>query len=88
MVQLGVSDAFVAKNFQCDFMPQTCALILPFQPTLHRVSCSNETIQHAPKHYKTHQYMTLKHEFMVQWGGSGVFVSKNSDATSWQKLLH
>ena len=33
-----------------DFMPRTCALILPFQPTLHRVSCSNETIQNAPKH--------------------------------------
>ena len=41
-------------------MPRTCALILPFQPTLHRVSCSNETIQNAPKHYKTHQNMSLR----------------------------
>ena len=29
-----------------------------------------------------------KHEFRVQWGGSGAFVAKNSDATSWQELLH
>src|SRR6185295_14495431 len=25
----------------------------------HRVSCRNETIQNAPKHYKTHQFMSL-----------------------------
>ena len=29
-----------------------------------------------------------KHQFRVQWGGSGAFVTKNSDATSWHKLLH
>ena len=29
-----------------------------------------------------------KHQFRVQWGGSGVFVAKNSDATSWHELLH
>ena len=40
-------------------MARTCALILPFQPSLHRLSCSNETIQNAPKHYKTHQYLSL-----------------------------
>src|SRR6185312_2373582 len=28
-----------------------------------------------------------KHEFRVQWGGSGAFVAKNSNATSWHKLL-
>ena len=130
------------EQFQCDFMAQTCALILPFQPTLHRVSCSNETIQNAPKNYKTHQNMSLGsngvdrggslqkipmrlrgttfcincsssavfapsfmqqwnhpkctqtlqntsiHAFRVQWGGSGVFIMKNSDATSWHKLMH
>ena len=26
---------------------------------------------------------TPKHEFSVQWVGSGAFVAKNSDATSW-----
>src|SRR6185312_4297661 len=29
-----------------------------------------------------------KHEFKVQWGGSSAFVAKNSNATSWHKLLH
>ena len=29
-----------------------------------------------------------KCEFRVQWGGSGAFVAKNSDATSWHELLH
>ena len=28
-----------------------------------------------------------KHQFGVQWGGSDVFVAKNSDATSWHELL-
>ena len=31
---------------------------------------------------------TQKHEFRVQWGGSGAFAVKNSDATSWNELLH
>ena len=48
------------EKFQCDFMPRTCALILPFQPTLHRVSCINERIQNAPKHYQTHQNKGLR----------------------------
>ena len=29
-----------------------------------------------------------KHEFRVQWGGSGAFVVINFDATSWHELLH
>src|SRR6185503_2738708 len=29
-----------------------------------------------------------KRQFRVQKGGSGAFVAKNSDATSWHKLLH
>ena len=29
-----------------------------------------------------------KLEFRVPWGGSGAFVAKNSNATSWHKLLH
>ena len=28
-----------------------------------------------------------KRQFRVQWGGSGVFVAKHSDATSWRELL-
>src|SRR6185503_651477 len=29
-----------------------------------------------------------KHQFRVQWVGSGAFVAKNSDAISWYELLH
>jgi hypothetical protein len=29
-----------------------------------------------------------KRQFRVQKGGSGAFVAKNSDATSWHELLH
>src|SRR6185369_14829064 len=29
-----------------------------------------------------------KHQIRVQWGGSGAFHAKNSDATSWHELLH
>ena len=29
-----------------------------------------------------------KHQFRVEWGGSGVFVAKNSDTTSWHELFH
>ena len=29
-----------------------------------------------------------KHEFRVQWGGTGAFVAKNSDTASWHELLH
>ena len=47
------------EKFQNDFMAQTCALIAPVQPVLQRVSCSNETLPNAPKHYETHQNMSL-----------------------------
>ena len=40
-------------------MAQTFALIAPVHPVLHRVSCSYEMIQNAPKHYEMHQNMSL-----------------------------
>src|SRR6185503_378633 len=48
------------QKFRCEFMARTFALIAPVQPISHRVSCSNETIQNAPKHYKTHRFMSLE----------------------------
>ena len=33
-------------------MARTCALFLSFHPALHRLLCSNETIQNVPKHYE------------------------------------
>ena len=65
-------------------MAQTCALIAPVQPVLHRVSRSKETLKNAPNHYEN----APKHEFRFQWGGSCAFVTKNSDASSWHELLH
>ena len=53
-------------------------------PVLHQASCSNKTIQNAPKHYETHQYMSLG----SNGRGSGVFIAKNSDAISWHELVH
>ena len=47
------------QKFQCEFVARNFALIAPIQPISHQVSCSNETIQNAPKHYKTHQFMSL-----------------------------
>jgi hypothetical protein len=43
---------------------------------LLRLSSSNEMVRNA-----------LKHEFLVQWSGSGAFVAKNSDATLFSKLV-
>ena len=57
-VQWGGLGAFIAKNSN-DFMAQTCALITPVQPVFQRVLCNNETLPNAPKHYETHQNMSL-----------------------------
>jgi hypothetical protein len=46
------------------------------RPVLHRVSCSYETVPNAPKL-----------EFWVQWSGSGAFIAKNFDATSFSELV-
>ena len=42
-----------------NFAAQTFALIAPVHRVLHRVSCSYETKTNAPKHYETHQNMSL-----------------------------
>ena len=47
------------EKFQNNVMAQTCALIAPVQPVLHRVSCSNEILPNAPKYYETYQNMSL-----------------------------
>jgi hypothetical protein len=38
--------------------------------------CNNEMVRNVPKH-----------EFWVQWSGSGAFVAKNSDATMFSELV-
>src|SRR4029078_9085473 len=47
------------EKIRRDFVARTFALIAPVQPILHRVSCSNEMVPNAPKHYETHQTMSL-----------------------------
>jgi len=47
------------EKFLCNFVAQTFALIAPIQPILHRVSCNNEMVPNAPKHYETQQNMSL-----------------------------
>ena len=47
------------EKFWCDIVARTFALIAPVHTVLHRVSCSYETIPNAPKHYATHQNMSL-----------------------------
>ena len=79
----GVDWCVRCEKFQNDFMAQTCALIAPVQPILHRVSCSNETLPNAPKHYETNQNMIL-------WSNGVDRVrsfAENSDAISWHDLV-
>src|SRR6185312_12974053 len=57
--QWGGLGAFVAKKSRRHFVARTLALIAPIYPILHRVSCSYEMIPNAPKHYETHQNMSL-----------------------------
>src|SRR6185369_9556194 len=122
-----------------DFVARAFELIALVHPVLHRVSCGYETIPNAPKHYETHQNVSLgsngvdwvrslqkiptrlrgtnfctssarfaprfvrqpngskctqivrnkpKCQFRVQWGGSGAFLAKYSDATSCHDPLH
>ena len=47
------------EKFRHDFVARTFALIAPVQHVFHQVSCSNETIPNAPKHYETHQKMSV-----------------------------
>ena len=56
---MGPIGCVCCEKFRCEFMAQTCELIAPDQPVLHRVSCTNETLTNAPKHYETHQNMSL-----------------------------
>ena len=47
------------EKSKADFVARTFALIAPVHPVLHRVSWTYEMIPNAPKHYATHQNMSL-----------------------------
>src|SRR6185436_18051235 len=57
---------------------------------LHQFGPFCTEFRKSTKPSQMHQNCTnpQKHEFRVQWGGSGAFIVKNSDATSWHELLH
>src|SRR6185437_761918 len=80
-VQWGGSGAFIAKKFGRDFVVRTFALVSArFAPSFVRQPKGPECtqiVQNAPKPH-----------FRVQRGGSGAFIAKNSDETSWHELLH
>ena len=80
-VQRDGSGAFVAKKFRREFWARTfCTSSARFAPSFvkqtNNLECT-QIVRNAPKH-----------QFRVQWGGSGAFVAKNSYVTSWHELLH
>ena len=78
--QRGQSGVFVAKNNDAtscqDLLRQFSTFALSFVRQPNGPKCI-QIVQNTPKH-----------EFRVKWSGSGAFVAKNSDATSWHGLLH
>ena len=68
------------QKFRCDLVARTFALV---RPVLHRV-CKQPNDPGCTRIVQN----TSKHQFRVQWGVSGAFIAKNSDTTSWHKLLH
>ena len=54
-------------------MARISALIAPVEPVLHRVLCSNETLPNAPKHYETHENMSLVSNGVDRVRSLGIF---------------
>ena len=59
LVPMGWIECVLCKKFRCDFMAQTCPLIAPVQPILHRVSVVMKHWQMHSNTTKTHQNMSL-----------------------------
>ena len=79
-VRWGVSGAFVAKNSDATSWHELLDKFGRFAPSFVRQPNGPECTQivrNAPKC-----------QFRIKWGGSGAFVAKNSDTTSWHELLH
>ena len=73
-------NVFVAKNSDAT----------SWHELLHQFGSFCTEFQKQTKRSHMHQNCTNapKHLFSVQSGGSGAFIAKNSDATSWHELLH
>jgi hypothetical protein len=79
-VQWSGSGAFIAKNLTQLHGSNICTSSVRFSPSFVRQPNGSECsqmVQNAPDR-----------QFRVQWVGSGAFVVKNADATSWHELLH
>ena len=48
------------EKFRHDFVAWSFALIAPVQPIMDQVSCSDEMVPNAPKHYEMQQNMSLR----------------------------
>ena len=79
-VQWGESGAFVAKNSDATSCTNFCTSSARFAPSFVRQP-------NGPKHTQMVRNAP-KRQFKVKCGGSGAFVAKNSDVTSWHELLH
>ena len=55
----GVDRVHSLRKIQTLFVAWSFALIAPVQPIMHQVSCSNEMVPNAPKHYETQQKLSL-----------------------------
>ena len=79
-VQMGESGAFVAKNSDATSWHELLHFSARFAPSFVRQpngpGCT-QIVRHTPTC-----------QFRVQRGGSGAFVTKNSDVTSCHELLH
>ena len=64
------------EKFRRDFLARTFKLV---RLVLHLFCKSTKWSQMVRN--------ATKHEFRVQWGRSGAFITKNSDASSWHELL-
>ena len=79
-VQWGGSGAFLAENSDATSCTNFCTISTRFAPSFVSQPNGPECTQIVRN--------ASKPQFRVQWGGSGAFVAKNSDATSWHELLH
>ena len=77
MVQWVGSDALVAKNSDTTSWHKLLHYIGPSCTEFRKATKRSQIVRNAPKRH-----------FRVQWGGSGAFVAKNSNATSCHELLH
>jgi len=79
-VEWGGLGAFGVKNSDATSFSNFCTSSARFAPRFvwqpNGQKCT-QIVRKAPKY-----------QIRVQWGGSGAFIVKTSDATSWHELLH